>query len=135
MRLYHFSPIQTTKELLTTVQHQASFLYWYNKLMEVKIFKRAVINALLASAYVTIIGLFMSNASRIFGQKDTTLTPVAVLMLLVFSSALMGILVFGQPLMWYIDGKKKAALNLLGYTMAALLIFMMLTFTALLVLR
>jgi hypothetical protein len=103
--------------------------------MEVKIFKRAVINALLASAYVTIIGLFMSNASRIFGQKDTTLTPVAVLMLLVFSSALMGILVFGQPLMWYIDGKKKAALNLLGYTMAALLIFMMLTFTALLVLR
>jgi len=103
--------------------------------MEAKIFKRAAINALLAFAYVTAVGLFMSNASRIFGQKDTVLTPVAVLMLLVFSAALMGILVFSQPLMWYIDGKKKAALNLLGYTMAALLVLLMLTFAALLVLR
>jgi hypothetical protein len=84
---------------------------------------------------VTTVGLFMSNASRVFGQKDTMLTPVAVLMLLVFSAALMGILVFGQPLMWYIDGKKKAALNLLGCTMAVLLILMMLTFAALFVLR
>jgi hypothetical protein len=56
-------------------------------------------------------------------------------MLLVFSAALMGILVFGQPLMWYMDGEKKAALNLLGYTMAALLILMMLTLAALLALR
>lgn len=100
-----------------------------------KIFKRAAINALLAFIYVTVIGLFMSNASSIFGRKDTALTPVAVLMLLVFSAALMGILVFGQPVMWYIDGKKKAALNLLGYTMAALLLLMVLTFAALLVLR
>jgi hypothetical protein len=103
--------------------------------MEAKIFKRAAINSLLAFVYVIAVGLFMSNASSIFGQKDTALTPVAVLMLLVFSAALMSILVFGQPLMWYIDGKKKAALNLLGYTMAALLIFMILTFAALLILR
>lgn len=103
--------------------------------MDWKIFKRAAINALLTGAYVTAVGLFMSNASRIFGPKDTTLTPVAVLMLLVFSAALVGILVFGQPVMWYIDGKKKAALYLLGYTMAALLVLMMLTFTALLVVR
>lgn len=103
--------------------------------MEVKIFKRAAINALLVFVYAAAVGLFMSHASSIFGQKDTALTPVAVLMLLVFSAALMGILVFGQPLMWYIDGKKKAALRLLGYTMAGLLILMVLTFVALLVLR
>lgn len=103
--------------------------------METRIAKRATINALLAFAYVTVVGLFISNASMIFGQKDTALTPVAALMLLVFSAALMGILVFGQPLMWYIDGKKKAALTLLGYTMAALLMLMVLTFAALLMLR
>ena len=103
--------------------------------MEWKIVKRAAINALLASAYVTAVGLFMSHASKIFGQKDTALTPVAVLMLLVFSAASMGILVFGQPLMWYLDGKKKAALNLLGYTMAALLTLLVVTFIALLVVR
>lgn len=97
-----------------------------------KIFKRATINALLAFVYVTAVGLFMSNASRFFGPKDTALTPVAVLMLLVFSAALMGILVFGQPVVWYIDGKKKAALNLLAYTMVALLILMILTFAVML---
>jgi hypothetical protein len=100
--------------------------------MDWKIFKRAATNALLTFAYVTVIGLFMSNASRIFGQKDTTLTPVAVLMLLVFSAALTGILVVGQPVMWYIDGKKKAAVSLLGYTMASLLVLLILTFVALL---
>lgn len=100
-----------------------------------KIFKRAAINALLAFAYVAMVGLFMSNASIIFGEKDTMITPVAVLMLLVFSAALMGILVFGQPLMWYIDGKKKEALYLLGGTMVSLLGFLVLTFVALLVVR
>jgi hypothetical protein len=103
--------------------------------MDTKILKRAAINALLAFVYVTVVGLFISNAPVVFGQKDTALTPVAVLMLLVFSAAFMGILVFGQPLMWYIDGKKKAALGLLGYTMVALLILLILTFVALLVLR
>lgn len=103
--------------------------------MNMKIFKRGTINALLAFGYVVVVGLFMSHASMIFGQKDTALTPVAALMLLVFSAALMGILVFGQPLMWYVDGKKKAALNLLGYTMAALLVLMVLTFGALLIAR
>lgn len=107
----------------------------YNSSVDMKILKRALVNALLAFVYVTAVGLFMSHASVIFGPRDTALTPVAVLMLLVFSASLMGILVFGRPAMWYIDGKKKAALNLLGYTMAALLILLVLTFTALLVLR
>jgi hypothetical protein len=103
--------------------------------MEIKILKRASINALAAFAYVTAVGLFMSHASVIFDQKDTAFTPVAALMLLVFSAALMGILVFGQPVMWYVDGKKKDALNLLGYTMAALLVLLVLTFAMLLLAR
>jgi len=117
---------------------EASFLCAikeYNGPMEWKIVKRAVINALLAFVYVTVVGLFMSHASKILGPKDTALTPVAVLMLLVFSAALMSILVFGQPVMWYLDGKKKAALDLLGYTMVALLLLLVLTFVALLVVR
>lgn len=103
--------------------------------MDKKILKRASINALSAFVYVTAVGLFMSNGSKIFGEKDTAFTPVAVLMLLVFSASLMGILIFGQPAMWYVDGKKKAALQLLGYTMAALLVLMILTFAALAIFR
>jgi hypothetical protein len=101
--------------------------------MDQKIFKRAATNALLAFVYVTCVGLFISHASSLLGPKDTAITPVAVLMLLVFSAALMAILVFGQPVMWYIDGKKKDALTLLGYTMASLLAFTLLTFAVLLV--
>lgn len=107
----------------------------YNGYMAWKIVKSATRNALFAFVYVVAVGLFMSHASMIFGQKDTALTPVAALMLLVFSASLMGILVFGQPTMWYLDGKKKAALDLLGYTMAALLVLMVLTFVAQLVIR
>jgi hypothetical protein len=57
------------------------------------------------------------------------------LMLLVFSAALMGILVFGQPAMWYVDGKKKEALYLLGYTMTVLLALTVLAFVLLLRVR
>ena len=103
--------------------------------MKWKIFKQAAINASGMFAYVTTVGLFMSNASLIFGEKDTVITPVAALMLLVFSAALMGILLFGQPVMWYVDGRKKDALYLLGYTMASLLALTLLTFVALLVVR
>lgn len=103
--------------------------------MDLKILKRAAINAFLAFVYVTAVGLFMSNASKVFGQKDTLLTPVAAIMLLVFSAALMAILVFGQPVAWYLDGKKKPALTLLSYTMGSLLALLVLTFAALFVTR
>jgi hypothetical protein len=103
--------------------------------MNWKIFKRAVISAVAAFVYVAAVGLFMSNASHIFGEKDTAFTPVAVLMLLVFSASLMGILVFGQPVMLYVDGKKKDALYLLGYTMVSLLALTLLAFVVLLIAR
>lgn len=103
--------------------------------MDWNIAKPAARNAFLAFIYVLMVGLFMSHASVIFGQKDTALTPVAVLMLLVFSASLMSILIFGQPAMWFLEGKKKPALNLLAYTMASLLVLVVLTFVALLVVR
>ena len=103
--------------------------------MDWKIFKRGSLNALATFVYVAVVGLFVSHASVIFGPKDTAFTPVAVLMLLVFSAALMGILVFGQPVLWYLDGKKKEALSLLSYTMMALLGLTVLAFVVLLVVR
>lgn len=86
--------------------------------MDKNIFRRALINALSTAAYVTVIGIFMSNASHIFGKEDKFLTPVVVLMLLVLSATVTGSLMFGQPVMWYVDGKKKQALQLLGATLA-----------------
>lgn len=88
--------------------------------MDKTIVKRALINALATAAYVTVIGLFMANANTFFGREDKFLTPVVVLLLLVLSAAVTGSLLFGQPAMWYVDGKKKPALQLLGATLASL---------------
>ena len=101
--------------------------------MDWVITKQAGRNAFLAFVYVAAVGTFLSHASTIFGPKDTAFTPVAVLMLLVFSASLMGILIFGQPVMWFIDGKRKEALRLMAYTMGSLLVLLILTFAALLI--
>ncbi len=103
--------------------------------MKKNIILNAVRNAISMFAYVTAIGLFMSNASHILGPKDTLFTPVAVLMLLVFSAALMAILLFGQPVIWYLDGRKKEAVRLLSYTMVALSALTFIVFTSLLIVK
>lgn len=82
--------------------------------------KRALINALAIAAYVTLVGTFMFYANTIFGKQDKFLTPVVVLLLLVLSAAITASLLFGQPVMWYVDGRKKQGLQLLGATLASL---------------
>ena len=95
------------------------------------IFQKAATNALATAVYVTVVGLFMSHASSIFGEHDKVVTPVVVLMLLVLSAAVTGSLLFGAPAMYYVDGKKKEALQLLAYTLAS---FAVLTLLAMFIL-
>ena len=52
-----------------------------------------------------------------------------MLMLLVFSAAFTGFLIFGKPIMWYLDNKKKEAFSLLIYTLS---LFLIITLIALL---
>ena len=99
--------------------------------MDKMIVKRAVVNALATAAYVTVIGLFMANANTVFGKHDKFLTPVVVLLLLVLSASVTGALLFGQPAMWYADGKKKQALQLLGLTLASLAVLTLLAMVGL----
>mgnify|MGYP001130355331 CR=1 FL=1 len=94
--------------------------------MDKNIIKRALINALATAAYVTAIGVFMFYANTIFGKEDKALTPVVALLLLVLSAAVTASLLFGQPAMWYVDGKKKQALQLLGATLACLAVITLL---------
>ncbi len=73
----------------------------------------------------------MSNGSKLFGEEDTFFTPVAVLMLLVLSAAVMGTLVFGRPILMYLDGKKREAVMFLGYTLGWLTLLTLLVFLSL----
>jgi hypothetical protein len=83
------------------------------------IIKTAAINAGATILYIVIVATFLTNASHIFGPEEpkTVLVPILMLSLLVFSAAVTGSLVFGRPILWYLDGNKKEALQLLLYTL------------------
>lgn len=67
------------------------------------------INALFASAYITLIANVMYYSSNYDGVEPSVLVPIMVLSLLVFSVALMAYLFFFQSLRLYIDGRKEDA--------------------------
>lgn len=67
-------------------------------------------------AYVLLVAMFMSNGSRWFGEKDTALTPVFVLLLFVISATVTATLVLGKPLELYLAGAKKEAARFLFAT-------------------
>ena len=93
-----------------------------------KITKYALLNSLGTSVYVIAIASFLYFLGKNFpGGNESVFIPIFMLMLFVFSAAFTGILVFGRPIMWYLDGKKKEALSLLFHT---LLIFFVVTIIA-----
>ena len=90
-----------------------------------EIIKHALLKAVLTALYVMIIGSLMYLANNNTSDPGPNiLIPIAMLMLLVFSVALIGWLMFGKPVMLYLDKKKKEAISLLTYT---LFFFMLLT--------
>ena len=82
-------------------------------------------NSGLAAVYIFAVSWLLNNVSKIAGPNKSILMPMAFLGLLVFSVAIMGVLVFGQPLTLYLHGRKKEALKLLGYTLGWLLLFVL----------
>jgi len=78
-----------------------------------KIIKQSVMHAVAAVLYIVIIAAIMSRAERIFGQgEDGVLAPILFLLLFVVSAATMGMLIFGKPVMLYIDGKKREGVEM-----------------------
>ena len=89
------------------------------------VIKNAAVNAILTAIYVAVVASFLFYAPKVFGSSgkpDTVLAPIVMLSLFVFSAALTGTLIFGRPILWYLDGKKKEAISLLAYTLGVFLI-------------
>ena len=101
--------------------------------MKNAILKRAVINALATAVYVIVIASFLFYAPKFFGpdRGDSVLVPIVMLLLLVFSAAFTGSLIFGQPVLWYLDGKKEESLSLIIYTLGVFLVITILALLAL----
>ena len=77
-----------------------------------RIISRGLLQAVLAVAYIAIVASVMVRGETLFGKVQSTLSVVGFLLLFVVSAAVMGITVFGRPLIWYLDGRKKEALML-----------------------
>ena len=101
--------------------------------MKNTILKYALLNALGTAFYIVLVASFFFYGLKRLGPGETVLIPMAMLMLLVLSASLTGALIFGRPVMWYVDGKKKEALSLLGYTLGFFLVITLVAFGALVV--
>lgn len=78
--------------------------------------KRGLINAFAAAVYVVAIANLMYFGFSRLSFEDNITMPITMLLLLVFSVAVMGYLLFAKPVMLYLDGAKQDAVRLLGYT-------------------
>ncbi len=98
--------------------------------MKNNIVKYGVLNALGTLMYIVLVALFLSQAQHIFGPEEpkSVIVPIAMLSLLVFSVATVGLTIFGRPILWYWDGKKCEAVSLILTTLAAFFVMVLVAF-------
>jgi len=98
--------------------------------------KWGVIHAFGVLAYVFLLSSFINKANDWFGKTDQDIvSPIAFLMLFMFSALVTGGLVLGKPIMLYLDGQKKDGVKLLFFTGIGMFIFMSLIFIVLLIMK
>jgi hypothetical protein len=87
-----------------------------------KTIKYALLNSLGTTIYIALVASFLYFVGNNSSSTDKSVfIPIAMLMLLVLSVATVGSLIFGRPILWYLDGKKKESLKLLLWTLGIFL--------------
>lgn len=79
-------------------------------------------NAALAACYVALVAAIMSGAETFAQGAGSIAGPMGFLLLFSSSAAILGLAVFGRPVVWYLDGKRSDAVVLAIYTVSFLLI-------------
>lgn len=75
--------------------------------------KNPFVNALSATAYIVLVVTVMTFVTQPLKDKpDTFGAPIIVLSVLTLSTAVMAFLFFYQPILLFIEGKKKEAVSL-----------------------
>ena len=87
-----------------------------------KIIKRAFVDAVGTATYIILVVSFIFSLQVLAPKEDIIIIPIAMLLLFVFSAALTGTLVFGKPIIMYLDGKRREAVSLVSYTLGFLFI-------------
>lgn len=96
-----------------------------------KVIKRAFLDAIGTVAYVILVASLMFSLQGVLPKEDTVFVMASFLLLFVCSAAITGFLVFGKPVMLYMDGKKKEAVSLLGYTIGIIFLITIILFVSL----
>jgi hypothetical protein len=98
--------------------------------------KNPLVNAFMATGYITLVALLMFYGTRFLGNKpDTIFAPIAMISLFTLSAAMMGYLFLSQPLQLYFEGEKKAAASLFLKTVATFAYVTFIVFLALFLLK
>lgn len=97
-----------------------------------KIIVCASVHAVLTALYVGTVAFLMSHAETLLGKTpNKALGTAGFLLLFVISAAITGSLVFGKPLLWYLDGKKHEAVRLALFTILFLAVIVFAIFVSL----
>ncbi|HSR89444.1 MAG TPA: hypothetical protein VLK22_03585 [Candidatus Udaeobacter sp.] len=102
--------------------------------MNKKLLAHSAGHAFLAFAYIVgIASFFHFGVKKVFGNVPEFFAPVIMLLLLVLSAAIMAILIFGRPVLLYLDNQKKDALTMLFYTVGCLAAIFVITIASVLI--
>ncbi|MDD5590127.1 MAG: hypothetical protein PHQ47_03060 [Candidatus Portnoybacteria bacterium] len=86
-----------------------------------KLFLWGLTDALGAFVYISGVAWLMSHMEKVIGKIDNNFFgPVAILLLFVISATIVGALVLGRPIVFYLNGAKKDSLKLFSYTLVCL---------------
>ena len=99
--------------------------------MAKKLIQQSFWLALGEGIYITLVALLMFTIEKLFGAKPdpVIIAPIALLLLFVISASVSGALILGKPVMLYLDGQKKEAVQLFGLTLAWLVLFLIIAFS------
>lgn len=92
------------------------------------IIKYAFLHAVGAAGYIALIAAFITSANKFLGQVNNLLGVMAFLLTVVISVAIMGLVIFGRPAMWYLNGSKREAVVLSLYTIGFLILIALIVF-------
>jgi len=92
--------------------------------LNTKIIKQSLSFSALAVLYIALVTMVMSHVGKLVSQQENNvLGPMVFLLLVVISVATMGMLIFGKPIMLYIDGKRREAVFMVICTVISLAVF------------
>lgn len=85
--------------------------------------KKPIIHAAAAMGYIILLFLLLFFGISEPDTPDTFMMPIIMLSLFVLSAAIMGYLFLAEPLMLYLDGKKKEAVQFFFQTVGSFAMF------------